>query len=168
MQHSFEDRPIPETISYLQGDATQPQGQGPKVVVHICNDVGAWGKGFVVALGKRWPISKQSYLAWAKGPSTQPFGLGEVQFVEVADQLWIGNLIGQHGIVSHLNPKPIRYEAVTLGLASVAHFAHGKGASVHMPRIGTGLAGGSWPEIEAIIERELLAQGLKVYVYDLE
>jgi hypothetical protein len=40
-------------------------------------------------------------------------------------------------------------------------------ASVHMPRIGCGLAGGKWEEIEPIIERTLVAKGMTVVVYDL-
>ena len=35
-----------------------------------------------------------------------------------------------------------------------------------MPRIGCGLAGGSWETIEPIIARTLGAKGLKVVVYD--
>jgi O-acetyl-ADP-ribose deacetylase (regulator of RNase III) len=37
-------------IEYVQGDATRPQGPGNKIIVHICNDVGGWGKGFVLTL----------------------------------------------------------------------------------------------------------------------
>ncbi len=40
-------------ISYLVGDATTPDTQGPKIISHICNDIGAWGKGFVLAISKR-------------------------------------------------------------------------------------------------------------------
>ena len=40
------------------------------------------------------------------------------------------------------------------------------GASVHMPRIGTGLAGGKWELIEPLILEKLIAAGVKVYVYD--
>lgn len=36
------------TIEHLQGDATRrPVGPGPKIIAHICNDVGGWGRGFV-------------------------------------------------------------------------------------------------------------------------
>jgi O-acetyl-ADP-ribose deacetylase (regulator of RNase III) len=35
-----------------------------------------------------------------------------------------------------------------------------------MPRIGCGLAGGSWEEIEPIIKRTLTDQGVEVVVYD--
>lgn len=40
-------------------------------------------------------------------------------------------------------------------------------ASVHMPRIGCGLAGGRWEKIEPIISDELTSHGIEVTVYDL-
>jgi hypothetical protein len=36
-----------------------------------------------------------------------------------------------------------------------------------MPRIGTGLAGGSWPVVEEIIGETLTQAGIRVTVYDL-
>lgn len=48
-----ERLPMP-SIAYRVGDATQPVGDGPKILVHVCNDIGAWGRGFVVALSRRW------------------------------------------------------------------------------------------------------------------
>ena len=41
-------------INYLTRDATAPTAIGNKIIVHICNDIGAWGKGFVMALSKKW------------------------------------------------------------------------------------------------------------------
>ena len=41
-------------IIYLKGDATKPEGLGTKIIAHVCNDVGLWGKGFVLAVSKRW------------------------------------------------------------------------------------------------------------------
>jgi hypothetical protein len=37
-----------------------------------------------------------------------------------------------------------------------------------MPRIGCGLAGGKWEQIEPIIERTLLNKNVEVYVYDFD
>jgi hypothetical protein len=37
-----------------------------------------------------------------------------------------------------------------------------------MPRIGCGLAGGKWEQIEPIIERTLADAGIHVNVYDLD
>lgn len=30
-------------INCIIADATQPTGAGPKIIVHVCNDVGGWG-----------------------------------------------------------------------------------------------------------------------------
>jgi O-acetyl-ADP-ribose deacetylase (regulator of RNase III) len=61
---------------------------------------------------------------------------------------------------------PIRYEAVRSGLVKVAIKANQLNASVHMPRIGCGLAGGEWSEIEPITVETLCKAGIKVTVYD--
>ena len=41
------------SIRYVEGDATRPLGNDPCIVVHICNDFGAWGRGFVLAISGR-------------------------------------------------------------------------------------------------------------------
>ncbi|MBV9509840.1 MAG: Appr-1-p processing protein, partial [Caulobacteraceae bacterium] len=51
-------------ITYLKGDATQPTGKGNKIIAHICNDLGGWGKGFVLALSKRWPQPEAAFRQW--------------------------------------------------------------------------------------------------------
>ncbi|HJK89231.1 MAG TPA: hypothetical protein RMH85_21120 [Polyangiaceae bacterium LLY-WYZ-15_(1-7)] len=51
-------------IDYVVGDATRPGGDGPKIIVHVCNDVGGWGRGFVTALSKRWAAPEEAYRAW--------------------------------------------------------------------------------------------------------
>jgi hypothetical protein len=45
--------------------------------------------------------------------------------------------------------------------------AHERAASVHMPRIGCGLAGGEWGRVESIVRDTLCAEGIEVTVYDL-
>ena len=53
-------------------------------------------------------------------------------------------------------------------LEKVAARAQELGASVHMPRIGCGLAGGTWDRIEPLIVASLGARGVPVTVYDYE
>lgn len=152
-------------IEYLKGDATQPLLEGNKIIVHICNDIGGWGKGFVMAVSKRWKAPELQYREWYK--SQERFALGEVQFVQVENDLWVANLIGQRKIYKDEKGKaPIRYEAVLAGLKKVTDFAVEQQASVHMPRIGCGLAGGTWDEIEPLVFQSLINQGIAVYVYD--
>lgn len=43
----------PKPIQYRVGDATAPVADGNKIICHLCNDIGAWGKGFVMALLNR-------------------------------------------------------------------------------------------------------------------
>jgi hypothetical protein len=40
------------------------------------------------------------------------------------------------------------------------------GASVHLPRLGWGTAGGRWGRIEAMLQRHLVESGIPVVVYD--
>lgn len=152
-------------ITYIKGDATCPQAKGTKIICHICNDIGGWGKGFVLALSKRWPEPESEYRKWHAG-KINGFALGSVQFVQVETYIWVANMIGQHGIKQGSSGPPIRYNAVALCLTQVALTANELKASVHMPRIGCGLAGGKWTEIEPLIEQHLIKNGIEVIVYD--
>ena len=153
-------------IHYLKADATVPQAEGNIVIAHICNDIGAWGKGFVLALSKRWKYPEKQYKQWYKEGGN--FALGEVQFVSVEEKIWVANLIGQHNIYRDENgDPPIRYEAVEKGLRIIADFAYEINAKVQMPRIGCGLAGGSWDRIEKLIRQTLLRKNIEVLVCDL-
>jgi O-acetyl-ADP-ribose deacetylase (regulator of RNase III) len=155
------------SINYVIGDATQPVGEGPKIIVHVCNDIGGWGRGFVTAISKRWPEPEKRYRAWHRGEQKQLFALGEVEFVQVGDDLWVANLIGQRDVRTTGGVPPVRYEAIRKGLQRVALEARRLGASVHMPRIGCGLAGGTWEIVGKIVEEELVGGAVPVTVYDL-
>jgi O-acetyl-ADP-ribose deacetylase (regulator of RNase III) len=153
-------------ITYIKGDATSPQASGVKIIAHICNDRGGWGKGFVVALSDRWAAPEEAYRAWFRDRADNDFGLGAVQFVQVEPFIWVANMVAQHGLTAGSGGPPIRYEAVESCLARVAEKARELGASVHLPRIGCGLAGGRWELIEPILQRTLCARDVAVTVYD--
>jgi O-acetyl-ADP-ribose deacetylase (regulator of RNase III) len=151
-------------ITYLIGDATAPDGRGSGVIAHVCNDSGGWGKGFVLAISRRWPEPEAAYRSWVR--SGQGFGLGMVQLVKVEDHLCVANMVAQHGYVSPANPVAIRYDALAQCLSKLAGRI-GEGTIIHMPRIGCGLAGGSWDQIEPFLEEHLAMAGFDVRVYDL-
>lgn len=155
------------SINYVIGDATYPQGPGPKVIAHCVNDLGKWGSGFVLALNKQWTEPRNLYFQWSRGLLLTPFNLGEVQFVQVESELWVANIIGQHQTIRE-NPSPIRYDALRIGLRTTAQFCLNNGASLHAPRLGSGLARGDWNTIEQIIEEEVVSQGISVTIYDLK
>ncbi|GHB15037.1 Appr-1-p processing protein [Streptomyces viridiviolaceus] len=153
-------------IRYVRGDATVPSVKGVKVIAHVCNDLGGWGKGFVLEVSRRWPEPEAAYRAWHRDRAANDFGLGAVQFVQVEPYVWVANMVGQRGIRTGSKGVPVRYEAIDTALARLADKAADLGASVHMPRIGCGLAGGTWSRIEPLIAHRLVARGVPVTVYD--
>lgn len=162
-------------IKYIKGDATRPEVWGNAIIAHICNDDGKWGKGFVMALSRRWPEPEAKYRAWHKDRerASSGFKLGAVRFVGVKtidtvlnpdQKLWVANMIAQHGIRGPGNLTPIRYGALSQALSNVAEFAKKNNASVCMPKIGSGLAGGDWNKIERLITEAIVNQGVAVTV----
>lgn len=65
-------------IQYIKGDATSPQAKGTKIICHICNNLGGWGKGFVLAISKRWPEPEKQYREWHRFRAENDFELGNI------------------------------------------------------------------------------------------
>lgn len=154
-------------IRYLIGDATRPQGDGKKLLIHVCNSEGGWGKGFVLAISKRWKAPEQVYRdAWSMRRYGKSFYLGAVQIVPVEEDIAVANMIAQNGYSSAQKPVALDYRALERCLQTVAFYTKTHGCSLHMPRIGCGLAGSSWENVEPLIIKHLGAY--EVTVYDLE
>ena len=120
----------------------------------------------MVPLGNRWPLAKEQYLAWHR--NREGFCLGNILACQVDEQTTVVHMLAQKGLVSRANPRPLQYRALGLCLQKLRCFAAGlRDASVHMPRIGCGLAGGSWEHVEVFVRTELVEHGLDVWVYDL-
>jgi O-acetyl-ADP-ribose deacetylase (regulator of RNase III) len=152
-------------IEYVKGDATAPIGpkREIKIIAHIVNNAGAWGAGFVIALSNRWDKPEAAYRRWSKGEWAGALELGKTQFVPVPGDLVVANMCAQDNR-SSINP-PVRYDALTHCMRVVGERARAMNASIHMPRIGCGIGGGRWEEIEPIIEET--CKGVRVVVYDL-
>lgn len=152
------------TIRYVIGDATAPLST-PAIIAHVCNDLGAWGRGFVLALSRRWPQLPELYRQHLAAFPTHP--LGSVQFLTVEPDLQVANMIAQHGIRPSASGPPIRYAALRQCLTAVATQARLSNATVHLPRIGCGLAGGTWDRVGPLIVETLSVHDIPVVVYDL-
>lgn len=161
-------------ITYVVGDATIPTGDGPRLIVHVCNDRGAWGAGFSGAISRRWTAPEQDYRAWSRTrrkDALTPFRLGQSWFTPVDTDLAVVSMVAQHGVRWAENPTPIRYDALAQCLDYVGReamlFGPKRRAAVHMPRVGCGLAGGTWDRVEPLIVEHLCDRGVPVTVYDL-
>ncbi|GAA0466729.1 Appr-1-p processing protein [Actinoplanes capillaceus] len=155
-------------LRIVKGDATSPQAKGPKIIAHVSNDLGGWGKGFVLALSKRWPEPERAFRRWHRERAGNDFGLGATQLVRVQPDLWVANMVGQHGLKAGSGGPPVRYEAIGKCLETVAAHALELGASVHMPRIGCGLSGGKWERIEPMVVASLCERDIPATVYDFD
>jgi O-acetyl-ADP-ribose deacetylase (regulator of RNase III) len=165
-------------IEYVVGDATRPQGEGARLIAHVCNNEGGWGSGFVVALSRRNKTPEMQYREWYRSGSwsTVPFELGYVQLADFTEpDVKVVNMIAQDGIRrSQSAPPAISYPALRQCLDYLGQGATswcevtGVVPSIHMPRIGCGLGGGEWSTVEEIILESLVdIYGLSVTVYDL-
>ena len=120
----------------------------------------------MLAISRRWPEPEAAYRDWHRNRAANDFALGAVQLVQVEPYIWVANMIGQRGMRTGSKGPPIRYEAVHECLRKLADLACERNASIHMPRIGCGLAGGKWERIEPLIEDALTGRGITVHVYD--
>lgn len=153
-------------ITYVLGDASRPRGSGRRIVAQIVNDSAfTWGGGFSLAVRERWPAAQRAFRAWAER-ERRNLRLGNVHVGEVDEDLAIVSMIAQHGFGP--SPKPrIRYMALKSGLERLGELAAEGGATVHMPKIGSGQAGGSWSIVREFVQEAVCGRGVKVYVYEL-
>lgn len=154
------------SITYLKGDITEPRGAGSRIVAHIINDKSStWGAGAASAIAKRWPSAHSDFKNWSIA-RREEFDLGTIHEYEVSEGLWVISMVAQHGYGPSSKPR-IRYAALRSCLELLARAASEHNASVHMPRIGTGFAGGNWKVIEDLVTEGLVSRGIKVIVYEL-
>lgn len=150
-------------IKYVVGDATNPIRDGITFVAHCLNNVGAHDAGFALAVARKWPMAKRAYRDAFEASECQP---GECISCAPEMNLHVIAMIGQDG----LGPRSLRHNWLGAALHYLASEAIQNNASVHMPRIGCGLAGGKWEDVEPLILAAFntpLASFVPVTVYDL-
>jgi O-acetyl-ADP-ribose deacetylase (regulator of RNase III) len=148
------------SVKIIQGNCLEPIGDGKKVIVQSCNDLGVMGSGIAKSILDKWPVVKEKYTEWSV-KTDKSFRLGEIQFVLVEEDILICNIIGQKGLgfeeIDGVKLPAVRYFAIFEALlrlrAKISKWSTNdkKGenynpvgkVSIHMPLIGAGLALGS-------------------------
>jgi hypothetical protein len=165
------------TLRTIVGDATDPQRSTEDEVVvipHVCNDLGGFGAGFVLAIDKKWPEPKQEYkLLFERCPNDKK--LGRVQLIQVESDIYIANMISQHGYIGKDNPRPLRYvELITSMCKLVSEIKHNfsneqiEKIVFHCPKFGSQLAGGNFDFVLDLIDEIWLENGFDVVVYQFK
>lgn len=162
-EHPREDRSLIRTI---HGDVLDPRGNDCKIICQLVNDKATkWGGGIARKTARKFPEAEKQFTEnFLNIQSDQR--LGSAIFSVVDSKLVIASLVGQVGYGKSSLPR-IRYTALENALEAVAEKAVSLGASIHMPRIGTGAAGGTWAVIEEILDDVVVRRGLEITVYEV-
>lgn len=150
------------SVKYLPGDATAiANPEQITIIIHCCNNKRKWGLGFVLALSKKWPKIREEYLK-------QTMTLGSVAIVQVEPKVYIANIIGQDGYGTS-QKKYVKYKALRSGFNSILQFiTEYKGSEkivIQGPQLGSGLAGGNWTKIAALLQEIFCNNDVEVTIY---
>lgn len=137
VSHDFTaSKPIKVTV----GDASEPLGAEPKVLLQVVNDQATlWGGGFAKQSRRKWPRAQASFREWAMDRGN--LKRGNIHSFAVRPDLMLVSLVAQHGFRKASSGPRLRYSALFSALEKVGELAKRGQATVHMPRIGTGEAG---------------------------
>jgi hypothetical protein len=151
-------------INYVHGDLFDVEQaiKEPLVIAHIVNNKGAFGAGFVIPLGRKYPAVKTAYKSWYDYDSygltevdkkilyEDDFSLGATQVVEVVlNKRYVANMVAQElG-----GDRPLYYNHLCTCMDSLAEWVlkYKKVKSILAPQFGSGLAGGNWNIIKQLI-----------------
>lgn len=142
-------------IKYKKGDLLKAS---ENIIAHGCNCAGGYGSGVAGQIAKKWPDARNSYL---KQHNSYGWDLGFVQYVDVDDKI-IANCATQEAYL----PRGVchaDYDAIEECMYKVKAYAKSMKFSIAIPKIGAGLAGGDWAQIEEILIKVFHDYDVTVY-----
>jgi O-acetyl-ADP-ribose deacetylase (regulator of RNase III) len=154
-------------ITYLKGDATDPHVPGPKMIAHVVNDATSnWGGGgFAKALRRAFPSVQEDFKSACQG-DRDLLKLGRTRVFDLADDVSVASMVAQRGYGPSARPR-IRYEALATCLRAVVEAARERFASIHMPSLGCGEAGGSWDIVRDLLLSATGTFRVPLFVYEI-
>ena len=169
---SMRDDEEGRKIHCVRGDVTHPHEgdpQFPKFIINCLSDSGSWGRGgLFTAISKISNLPQQNY---ESAKENQDLHLGDAHLIALNDkdrndqaQLFVVNVVAQHADKNG-HTSGIILEELEVALDKVSIVAKNLKASVHLPRIGAGLANFNWYSVERVIKKCLASRGIPTFVY---
>lgn len=133
-----------------------------KLIVHCCNLQATMGSGVALTLRSTWPIVEELYQDWYQSTfhddelnDNIPWNLGQVQFVKVEDDVFVGNILGQ----AYIGPKeidgtilmPVRWDCIKEAFLHIRKFAKEHDCEIVAPYLGCERAGGKEEDLINLI-----------------
>jgi O-acetyl-ADP-ribose deacetylase (regulator of RNase III) len=148
------------TLNYKSGsllDTLNPE----RVIAHGVNCRGGFGSGVAGQIAKLYPLARTRYLDRF---NTIGWRLGDVQFVQISEQLTIANMATQLNF-GYDGKLYVNYGAIRQCFDELLKYVECGNQSVAIPKIGCGLAGGSWQVVEGIVRDCLKKRNVEVTIY---
>ena len=125
------------------------------LILHQVNCQGAMNSGVAKALRDKHPAVFTEYSKFCRAGMAPEDVLGCAQFVQVSEELYVGNLFGQLTYGYDRATRYTSYDALDGALTKTAEFNRSHRLPVHFPLIGSDRGGAHWPAVKAIIEHRL-------------
>src|SRR5262249_24072433 len=126
----------------------------------------AWGgNGFASQVRRKHPDVWAQFRSDVTLHKRKP-DLGEVFFVKTGNDVIFAQMVAQKGFGPSAAQR-LSYAALSNCLSQVRDTAQRIGATVHMPRVGTGHGVASWELVRELISEELVDKGIATTVYRL-
>jgi O-acetyl-ADP-ribose deacetylase (regulator of RNase III) len=148
-------------IRYVDGDliALAKEKQFD-VIFHCCNCFCNMGSGIAPQIKNTFP---EAYEVDCKTTSGDKEKLGTISYTENTSPIVV-NLYGQFGYGNRKLGKPdVDYDALRSAIKLMKQMFSGK--TFGGPKVGSGLAGGSWETIEKILEEEMMGEYVTIVNY---
>lgn len=131
----------------------------PTVILHGCNCLHRMGKGIALYLKSHYPIIHSI-------DKNTPYGdrnkLGTISIAGIHGNLHIVNCYTQFDYRRSSSKTPhADYKAIENCLENIAYLYNGW--EIRSPKIGCGLAGGSWDIVSKLFEKVLHDQNVRIY-----
>jgi len=142
-------------IIFRQGDVTDATEE---VIAHGVNCQGDFGSGVAGAIKRKHPFVRQQYL------SLDTHVLGTCQFVEYDGRVWVNAHTQQNR--GYDGRQYASLEAIAECLVEIDEYMKTRQLStIAMPKIGCGLGGLEWTDVELLVAE--LLNDHEVVVYEL-
>lgn len=163
-----EGRLSEPNLTFVTADLLTDIGEGPIIFAHVVSDsVRGWSRfGVAGSLGKAFPDFAGAYRAWTLSDSAH-LTLGNVHFVERVIQgrsVTVASIVAQAGF-GRASHDRLQYDALDTAFQKICQEAKKQSATVHVPRLGAGQAGGRWDRVEDLLLADLTRHEVQVVVH---
>ncbi len=145
-------------MRYVIGNLVEEVKRG--IIVQQVNAQGVMASGIAKEIRAKWPKVWDEYSKVVR-QHTIDMGagyMGMVIPVEVEEDLWVMNVVGQQFYGRDSTVRYTSYDALDKGFQRIKHLDqmirenYDIALPLHFPKIGCGLGGGKWNVVSALIE----------------